>query len=209
MSYLSQLKREVAKYRQLQPPIYLKYHLISPQGTFFWTMCVHFKTKLHLIISWVASVKYALYALRILHLYNLRYVFQTEDLASLTELVENQSARTILMVHRPDDVAEIREEIILRVQGYLVDAILPPVRRYQCMFFTYFVCCIPICYQHSPQCQPYYRYEAVRHLDRLGGLNTLTRPSVVWASSTRCSRDILYNVAVSFVTGNLVMMLRI
>ena len=62
-----------------------------------------------------------------------------EDIETFAELVEHQSARTLIMVHWPQNAEDIWEEMILRIQGYLLDTVLPPIRRYQCVFSVIFV----------------------------------------------------------------------
>ena len=51
-----------------------------------------------------------------------------EDIETFAELVEHQSARTLIMAHWPQNTEDIWEEMILRIQGYLLDTVLPPIR---------------------------------------------------------------------------------
>ncbi|KAI0665363.1 hypothetical protein C8Q78DRAFT_1084043 [Trametes maxima] len=48
-----------------------------------------------------------------------------------TEIVEQQAGRTLVLIHRRPDTTTPPEELVLRVQGFLVDASLPPLRRDQ------------------------------------------------------------------------------
>ncbi|KAI0676637.1 hypothetical protein C8Q78DRAFT_1073421 [Trametes maxima] len=48
-----------------------------------------------------------------------------------TEIVEQQAGRTLVLIHRHPDTTTSLEELVLRVQGFLVDASLPPLRRDQ------------------------------------------------------------------------------
>ncbi|KAI0644165.1 hypothetical protein C8Q79DRAFT_1011967 [Trametes meyenii] len=47
------------------------------------------------------------------------------------EIAEQQAGRTLVLIHRRADAATPPEELVLRVQGFLVDTSLPPLRRDQ------------------------------------------------------------------------------
>ncbi|KAI0645310.1 hypothetical protein C8Q79DRAFT_912123 [Trametes meyenii] len=49
------------------------------------------------------------------------------------EIAEQQAGRTLVLIHRRADAATPPEELVLRVQGFLVDTSLPPLRRDQCV----------------------------------------------------------------------------
>ncbi|KAI0640355.1 hypothetical protein C8Q79DRAFT_921845 [Trametes meyenii] len=50
-----------------------------------------------------------------------------------TEIAEQQAGRTLVLIHHRADAATPPEELVLRVQGFLVDTSLPPLRRDQCV----------------------------------------------------------------------------
>ena len=52
-----------------------------------------------------------------------------------TEIAEQQAGRTLVLIHHRADAATPPEELVLRVQGFLVDTSLPPLRRDQCVLW--------------------------------------------------------------------------
>ncbi|KAI0643059.1 hypothetical protein C8Q79DRAFT_1013032 [Trametes meyenii] len=54
-----------------------------------------------------------------------------------TEIAEQQAGRTLVLIHHCADAATPSEELVLRVQGFLVDTSLPPLRRDQCVLWPY------------------------------------------------------------------------
>ena len=55
---------------------------------------------------------------------------KTCDPAEFSELCERTGGRTLLLAYPKTSAAEV-EEVIMRIQGYLVDLSLPPVRQHQ------------------------------------------------------------------------------
>ena len=45
-------------------------------------------------------------------------------------IAEQSSGKRALLAHKPADAADV-EEVILRVQGFVIDLNLPPVRTYR------------------------------------------------------------------------------
>ena len=56
---------------------------------------------------------------------------QAQRLLSHTDFFERRRNQGFLLVHRTDDPTADPEEVILNVQGYLVDCSLPPIKQDQ------------------------------------------------------------------------------
>lgn len=50
---------------------------------------------------------------------------------AIAEVIENKDASRLTLVHTGGDTNNSAEELILKVQGYIVDAKLPPIRTYE------------------------------------------------------------------------------
>ena len=60
------------------------------------------------------------------------------SLDAFADIAENTRSTRLTLILRRSDYSEPMEEVVLRVQGYLMDARLPPIRQteYACKVLT-------------------------------------------------------------------------
>ena len=57
--------------------------------------------------------------------------YQSGTLLSFSEIIELQQGKELMLVHLHMANDSSREEVIMRVQGYLLNSNLPPIRSHQ------------------------------------------------------------------------------
>ncbi|PIL29422.1 hypothetical protein GSI_09474 [Ganoderma sinense ZZ0214-1] len=83
------------------------------------------RTKYQELLAGVMSKK----AMEDTGLQELQTITSVASLQDVTYVAEQASGKCCLLAHRPIDAQNI-EEVVLRVQGFITDAKLPPVRQY-------------------------------------------------------------------------------